>query len=132
MQETLLCIHEQAAALTRRSAGLPAMVTGILAASLTSTFFDEVICELVSIARYPVKREGRSDKFRLPQVHALNCLKDVFTHTILGQSSEKHVEQALILSVDCLSHDMYVTILFSGSIASTTNRNKDGPSEIVG
>ena len=82
------------------------MITGILTAFPNDSLFDEAMTELQSTAKFPVKYEGDQDRLRLPQVHALNCLKDVFTNTFLGPPSEQYLERTLNLSVDCLSHDM--------------------------
>lgn len=105
-QQTLACIQEKAAALTRRSAGLPAMVTGILSAYPNGDFFDQVILELQTAANAPLEVARDLTKIRLPQVHALNCLKDVFTNTRLGPATEVHVETTLTIAVDCLEEDV--------------------------
>ena len=99
------CIQEQAAALTRRSAGLPAMITSILSAYPGGNFFDKVMQELQLIAKLPLERRTEDDRLRLPQVHALNCLKDVFTNTRLGPSTESHIESTLEIAMSCLNHE---------------------------
>ena len=78
-----------------------------------SDFFDQAISELQNNARLTVEHGENQDRPHLPQVHALNCLKDIFTNTFLGPSSERHLEQALGLSVDCLSHEMWVNFQLS-------------------
>lgn len=42
----------------------------------------------------------------LPQVHALNCLKDIFRTTKLGQSSDRYIELGFDLVGHCLNSDM--------------------------
>jgi len=105
-QQTLACIQEKASALTRRSAGLPAMVTGILSAYPKGGFFDQVILDLQTAANVPLEVAQDSTQIRLPQVHALNCLKDVFTNTRLGPATEVHVEKTLIIAVECLEKEV--------------------------
>ena len=41
----------------------------------------------------------------LSQVHALNCLKDMFRNSKLGERSEAHVPEALGMAANCLSSD---------------------------
>lgn len=72
-------ITEQADRLTRRSAGLPAMVLALLDPA-DSAFFSTVMVELMSIAKDPSTRTTQGSQ-RLPQVHALNCLKELATNS---------------------------------------------------
>jgi hypothetical protein len=46
------------------------------------------------------------EQVKLPQVHALNCLKDVFANSRLGPCSEQYLAETLELSVKCLGSDM--------------------------
>lgn len=104
MKETLLCIREKATALTRRSAGLPAMLIGVLSAGLGEKFFDEAILDLLHTAQLPV--ETGLGNMRLPQVHALNCLKDIFTNTRLRPETERFLEETLAIAIDSLGYDV--------------------------
>ena len=101
-----MCIEAKAAALTRRSAGLPAMVTGILAAYPNHPFFAKAILDLQKIANAPVVRNGNHTNLRLSQVHALNCLKDIFTNSQLGSSTENYLASTLVIAVDCLDKNV--------------------------
>lgn len=107
-RQTLDSIQVKASALTRRSAGLPSMVTSILVAYPHSEFLDSSIFDLQKIACMPASQDWQYEKTRLPQVHALNCLKDIFTNTRLGSSTEKHLDKTFKIATDCLSHEMYV------------------------
>ena len=82
------------------------MITSILAAFPSGDFFDEVVRELQLTAKLPWEQRMEDDKVRLPQVHALNCLKDIFTNTGLGPSTENHTESTLEIAVGCLNHDL--------------------------
>ncbi|KAL8811725.1 MAG: hypothetical protein Q9200_001557, partial [Gallowayella weberi] len=100
-QKTLECIQQRASAITRRSAGLPAMITGILSAEPEGDFFDFVIQEVQAIASKEIEMH-EDENLRLPQVHALNCLKDIFTDARFNASVEQHMSSALELAVQGL------------------------------
>lgn len=101
-------IYEQASRLTRRSAGLPSLVTGILSSNPTGPLFQQVMAELHDIAQLPATRDVNSYEIKLPQVHAMNCLKDIFTNARLGPHTERFVMSALKISAECLSSSMSV------------------------
>ena len=92
-----------ATALTRRSAGIPAMITGILGACAGHEFFDDVVLDLQAIADGPITYVEPGDA-RLPQVHALNCLKDIFTDARFGPSTEDHVADTIDIAATCLEN----------------------------
>ncbi|KAM0284815.1 hypothetical protein ACHAQH_001735 [Verticillium albo-atrum] len=96
------------ASTTRRSAGIPSMITGILSADSESPSFDRVISDLTEVAQ----REARvteTDGSNLPQVHALNCLKDIFKSAHLAQTGkvERHIPQCLELAAGCLKAEVW-------------------------
>lgn len=99
-------MREKDKELTRRSAGLPAAITGILSAYPSGAFFEEIIINLQTIACEPVIYAKQPNELRLHQVHALNSLKDVFTNAQLGPSTEIHLTKTLVIAVDCLDSDM--------------------------
>ncbi|KAJ5613334.1 hypothetical protein N7510_006528 [Penicillium lagena] len=105
-QEAKATIFVSASKLTRRSAGLPALVTGILCSDPATTFFKEAMEELHDISRLPVEYDKDQQYLELPQVHAMNCLKDIFTSTKLGQYSEPFIMSALTLSAERLGSPM--------------------------
>lgn len=105
-QEVLACIQQQASAITRRSAGLPAMMTGILAACKSSSFFDTVVLDLQAIADAETEASQEPFYLRLPQVHALNCLKDIFIDSRFGSSTERHTATSLAIAISSLECDM--------------------------
>lgn len=73
-------------------------------------FFTEAILELQAIAASIRHTSYASDNLRLPQVHALNCLKDVFTSTSLGTATEPHMAKTLDIAAGCLQADMYESL----------------------
>ncbi len=101
-QEALAWMTQNASALTRRSAGLPAMITGILAAYPDGSFFKDGIEALQAIAISPLSDDQDIEEARLPQVHALNCLKDVFTGARFGNCTELYMADALEIAVSSL------------------------------
>ncbi|KAL6716949.1 hypothetical protein ACLMJK_004862 [Lecanora helva] len=106
-QKALESMAQNASSLTRRSAGLPAMITGVLAASRVGVFFNDVISDLQATATLPVTTGLNDDEARLPQVHALNCLKDVFTDARFSTSSERHMAGSLEIAASCLENEIW-------------------------
>ncbi|KAJ9265996.1 hypothetical protein DTO212C5_6557 [Paecilomyces variotii] len=100
-------IEEQASKLTRRSAGLPALVTGILSSNPGGPLFQQVMTELQDISRLPATQDATSYEIKLPQVHAMNCLKDIFTDTRLGPHTEPFIMPALRISAECISSQIW-------------------------
>lgn len=104
-QGTLVCIRKQAST-TRRSAGIPALITGILSANSSSLAFEGVISELTALAHQPILLSDK-DETCLPQVHAMNCLKEIFKSSALGKRSESHIPECLQLAATSLKSKMY-------------------------
>jgi len=50
------------------------------------------------------------EESRLPQVHALNCIKEIFTTSKLSIASETYIGQGLELAAKTLSSPMLVTL----------------------
>lgn len=96
-------IEDNALALTRRSAGIPAIITGVLAAYSGDKLFGDAIVELQTMAAAPIGPDLGS----LPQVHALNCLKDIFTDARFGLSTEGYVADTMDIAASCLESQMY-------------------------
>ncbi len=93
------------ASITRRSAGIPALISGILAANAESPSFREVFLELEEIARKPA-RIAETDGSNLPQVHALNCLRDVFRSSLLSKKAETYLSETLHLAANNLRSEV--------------------------
>ena len=53
-----------------------------------------------------------ADLGSLPQVHALNCLKDIFTDARFGISTEVYVADTLETAASCLESQMYDCFCF--------------------
>lgn len=105
--QTILTIDLKASVLTRRSAGLPAMMTAVLTSNPVGDFFDSAMKKLQNIASRPVFTAHEHGKTGLPQVHAMNCIKDIFSSTQLGSDAERHLESSLQVAVRSLNHDIW-------------------------
>jgi hypothetical protein len=103
-QGALDCIFEQVST-TRRSAGIPALLTGIMTANSKKPAFEDIMLNLKSISREPA-HQSETDQTSLPQVHAMNSLKETFKSSILGRRAESHIGDCLQIAVDSLKSEM--------------------------
>lgn len=85
---------------------MPSIVVGILSAIPEGDFFNHIISSLQTIANSPIESRANQGNPRLPQVHALNCLKDLFLDTRLGPSTELHMADTLNITAGCLESDL--------------------------
>jgi hypothetical protein len=102
-------IDEQASKLTRRSAGIPAIISGIISANPAGPLFHHAIGRLTKLAELPPPDIKIKDDVRLPQVHALNCLKDIVTNTKLGASTEPFIPALVKICVRCIESQRSVS-----------------------
>ncbi|QLL34713.1 hypothetical protein HG536_0H00880 [Torulaspora globosa] len=92
---------------TRRSGGIPPMLTVILSAEsgkerpLLKYAFERLI-KIASTAM-----EEHQDKVDLPQVNAFNCIKAIFTESKLSQASEPYTPAALSLALKTFDSDTW-------------------------
>ncbi|KAJ6780490.1 hypothetical protein PWT90_02966 [Aphanocladium album] len=94
---------------TRRSAGIPSLITGILSANAASPSFESVMDTLMQIASTEAQ-VTEIDDTQLPQVHAYNCLKDIFKNSLLtslGNKSEAYLPQCLELAASGLRSEVW-------------------------
>jgi Putative death-receptor fusion protein (DUF2428) len=88
---------------------VPSLIVGLLLARTDNAFFAKVFEDLRVEAESPVAGQlpaGAS----LPQVHALNCIKDIFTNAKLAASSDPYLSSGIELAVKCLASDTYVLL----------------------
>lgn len=107
-QGTLKSIFSQVST-TRRSAGIPSMMTGILSANAPHLSFQLVVEELIGIAGKEA-HVSETDGSSLPQVHAYNCLKDMFKNSTLatmGNKSEEYLPRCLELAASGLRSEVW-------------------------
>ncbi|OTB06928.1 hypothetical protein M426DRAFT_100842 [Hypoxylon sp. CI-4A] len=101
----LACIHTQAST-TRRSAGIPALIVGILSSNADHPSFENVIHNLQDIGRRPA-HVSETDGSNLPQVHALNCIKDIFKSSYLSNKAEPYLTECLQLAANSLKSEIW-------------------------
>ncbi|KAI1212980.1 putative death-receptor fusion protein-domain-containing protein [Annulohypoxylon truncatum] len=101
----LSCIHTQAST-TRRSAGIPALIVGILSSDAERPTFEDVIRNLQDIGGQPAL-VSETDGSNLPQVHALNCIKDVFKSSFLSKRAEPYLTDCLQLAANSLKSEVW-------------------------
>lgn len=78
---------------------------GVLAANAESPSFKEVLPTLVRIAE-KTARISETDGSKLPQVHALNCLKDIFKAAGLSRKAEAYLPTVLQLATNSLRSEV--------------------------
>lgn len=61
---------------------------------------------LFEISRLSVDYDKEEQYLKLPQVHAINSLKDIFTNTKIGPFTEPFIMTALTLSAERLGSPM--------------------------
>ncbi|CAN9299058.1 unnamed protein product [Alternaria alternata] len=106
--ETLRSIQAKSDAITRRSAGIPAAMSALLAAEPQAggKLFPRAIKDLV--AETLVEAQSTNiEESRLPQVHALNCIKEIFTTSKLSVASEAYIGQGLELAAKTLNSSIW-------------------------
>ncbi|KAL2825227.1 putative death-receptor fusion protein-domain-containing protein [Aspergillus cavernicola] len=106
-QESKKIIFETASKLTRRSAGLPALMAGILLSNPGGQLFQQVIRELHDVAHVPAKQNIHNQSVELPQVHAMNCLREIFTNAKLGPHAEGFIMSTLNLSAERIGSSIW-------------------------
>lgn len=87
--------------ITRRSAGLPLLVTSVLVShpKPLEPVIDRVMDRLFEIANLPLPDSSKESKLDLPQVHAFNCIKAALWESALTKPTTRHVERALVLAI---------------------------------
>jgi hypothetical protein len=91
---------------TRRSAGLPSLLCGLLIADQSGILMAKTFNDLSLIARQRIG-DSMTQESSLPQVHALNCIKDVLKNTRLGEQSERYVPHSLRLAAESLRSEAW-------------------------
>ncbi|KAL1839076.1 hypothetical protein VTJ49DRAFT_1877 [Mycothermus thermophilus] len=91
---------------TRRSAGLPSLIAAVLAANAKSPSFQEVYETLEDIGK-KVVRASETDGSNLPQVHALNSLREIFRSSLLSKKAEGYLARTLHLAATSLKSEVW-------------------------
>lgn len=108
LTDNLALIKIKAQYITRRSGGLPFLITAVLSAETDpgKPLLRQTFNNLYAIAKSPAVSLSE-EKMDLPQVHAFNCIKALFVETELSSSSAYFVDQALELSITSFSHPIW-------------------------
>ncbi|KAF8466673.1 putative death-receptor fusion protein-domain-containing protein [Kalaharituber pfeilii] len=118
LMENFSLIMTKAVSVTRRSAGIPYLIIGILAAELDQKrpLLFETFARFVNIAKMSPKEsmlqskvgeDNGGTKLDLPQVHALNCIKLLFSDSRLGPIVSDLIGPGLEVSVSCFASPIW-------------------------
>ncbi|KAF3051190.1 hypothetical protein E8E11_011182 [Didymella keratinophila] len=107
-QETIRSMQDKAGAITRRSAGIPTLMASIIAAEpeASSKLLGRAMKDLIKEASVEAQHTNIEES-RLPQVHALNCIKEIFTTSKLSVASEAYIAQGLELAAKTLNSNIW-------------------------
>jgi hypothetical protein len=87
-------------------------MTSIMAAEAlpgSGTLFPLAMRDLIAEASSEAEHKNIEES-RLPQVHAINCIKEVFMTSKLSGASEPYLGECLNLAAKSLNSKMYVLI----------------------
>jgi len=87
-------------------------MTSIMAAEAqpgSGAIFSRAMRDLIAEASSEAELKNIEES-RLPQVHAINCIKEVFMTSKLSVASEPHLGECLNLAAKSLNSKMYVLL----------------------
>ncbi|CCU81674.1 HEAT repeat protein [Blumeria hordei DH14] len=90
-EEAFFCLQTQFST-TRRSAGIPSILTAIMSV-MAKNDFEKTFIKLLKISENETQYLG-VDQEQLPQVHALNCLKEVIKSTSTSSKVNAHISDS--------------------------------------
>lgn len=108
LDDILVSLESKTQHITRRSGGLPFLITNILATEKAKNrpelkyVFDKLlsILETISTMEY-------QDKLDLPQINAFNCIKAIFIESRLSEACTPYFPQALEYSLKYFNSDIW-------------------------
>lgn len=80
-------------------------MVGILSSNADHPSFDTVMRQLREISERPA-RISETDGSKLPQVHALNCLKDIFKSSAFSKRVDEYLTDCLQLAANSLKSEV--------------------------
>ncbi|AET38397.1 tRNA methylation protein TRM732 Ecym_2688 [Eremothecium cymbalariae DBVPG len=100
LNESIKSLQTKTQYITRRSGGLPFLITAILAAEKNKSrpWLKYTYESLSEIARIPILEH--EEKLDLPQVNALNCIRTLFIESTLSEACTPYVYPALELCLE--------------------------------
>lgn len=113
-QECLLSMTSTNRSITRRSGGLPILISAILVAESDVQSFELTkiaLSQLVALAEAPLDVSGMDAiepaKWDLPQVHAQNAMRAIFIESRLSKASFEYLESAFAVAIKGFCSDVY-------------------------
>lgn len=108
LKEKLGMLETKKQLVSRRSAGIPYLITGILCSSthdseLMSKYFDIAFTELLRVGSQDYDHHGFETN-DVPQVHAFNCLRSIFRDANLDNGVQNYITSSLALAFENLNH----------------------------
>lgn len=103
-------VDDQSLRLTRRSAGLPALFAAILGPSSTDIFNGFMRSFLTRATELDALTHASADaesSIPLPQVHILNCVREIITNANFRERTEEWIITALRTATICLACDFW-------------------------
>ncbi|CUM45525.1 uncharacterized protein AC631_03396 [Debaryomyces fabryi] len=105
LKQNIKLIKSKTQYISRRSGGLPYLITAILTAEKSCNkakehkdLIDYTFQELISIAKEEYIQNA-DEKMDIPQVHSFNCMKHIFIDSQLSSLCTPYVNQVLTLSL---------------------------------
>ncbi|TQS37652.1 hypothetical protein Golomagni_01867 [Golovinomyces magnicellulatus] len=99
LESAFFCLQTQVST-TRRSAGIPSIITAIIAV-LPKSEFEKTINKLLQITRNEIN--SNVDQEQLPQVHALNSLKEIVKSVTTSSKVDAHISACFEVVGQCLN-----------------------------
>ncbi|KAK6458557.1 putative death-receptor fusion protein-domain-containing protein [Scheffersomyces xylosifermentans] len=135
LSQNLQLIESKTQFISRRSGGLPFLISGILIANKATknskNLAELTFKKLLEIANRPYEHIA-DEKIDIPQVHAFNCIKQMFIESGLVEISTHFVEESLDLALENFTNESWsvrncAVMLFS-SIQQRVFGSKKEPS----
>lgn len=105
LEKSLDIIKSKTQFVSRRSGGLPFLITGVLNGLYKKKLYQdklrEVFTKLAAFTQIPLREEDRSTS-GFPQVHSFNCIKQMFLDSLLFPQSKRYIYEAFCLALDSI------------------------------
>ncbi|KAL9091558.1 MAG: hypothetical protein Q9159_001420 [Coniocarpon cinnabarinum] len=97
----LALMKERGSSITRRSAGIPSIIVGLVSSTRDEQYLPKAISDLKEIALEPAMF-NEIKEVDLPQVHALNSLRSLFLAARLCDQTDLCIVSSMDLALECL------------------------------
>lgn len=111
LTDNLVFIKTHSQMISRRSGGIPFLITGILGGMATNTDhlekeFQNTFDQLLQIASEPYVFDGE-EEVDIAQVHAFNCMKQIVNESLPTTLMDQYISSALEISLLNLDHESW-------------------------